>query len=207
MVGVIVGAHGVRGAVRVKPFTAEPASVAAYGPVEDETGSRRFELRVVGEGKGVVIATLKGVEDRNAAEALKGLRLYVARAALPAPGEEEFYHADLVGLEAVTRAGTPLGRVRAVHDFGAGDSLELALAAGGTLLVPFTKAAVPEIDLAGGRLVVDPPEELLASPPPLAGEGRVGEAAAGPRPPRMEQAAASPAPARPRKRGRGKRVR
>jgi 16S rRNA processing protein RimM len=207
MVGVIVGAHGVRGAVRVKPFTAEPASVAAYGPVEDETGSRRFELRVVGEGKGVVIATLKGVEDRNAAEALKGLRLYVARAALPAPGEEEFYHADLVGLEAVTRAGTPLGRVRAVHDFGAGDSLELALAAGGTLLVPFTKAAVPEIDLAGGRLVVDPPEELLASPPPLAGEGRVGEAAAGPRPPRMERAAASPAPALPRKRGRGKRVR
>jgi 16S rRNA processing protein RimM len=206
MVGVIVGAHGVRGAVRVKPFTAEPASVAAYGPVEDETGSRRFELRLVGEGKGVVIATLKGVEDRNAAEALKGLRLYVARAALPAPGEEEYYHADLVGLEAVTPAGTPLGRVRAVHDFGAGDSLELALAAGGTLLVPFTKAAVPEIDLAGGRLVVEPPEERLASPP-LAGEGRVGEGAVENRSRHMEQAAASLTPTLPRKPGRGKRVR
>lgn len=159
MVGVIVGAHGVRGAVRVKPFTAEPASVAAYGPVEDEAGSRRFELRLVGEGKGVVIATLKGVEDRDAAEALKGLRLYVARAALPAPDQEEFYHADLIGLEAVTRAGEPLGKVRAIHDYGAGDSIEIDLSAGGTLLVPFTKAAVPEIDLDGGRLVVDPPEE------------------------------------------------
>jgi 16S rRNA processing protein RimM len=159
MVGVIVGAHGVRGAVRVKPFTAEPAAVAAYGPVEDETGTRRFELRLVGEGKGVVIATVKGVEDRNAAEALKGLRLYVARAALPPAEAEEFYHADLIGLDAVTLAGERLGKVRAVHDFGAGDSLEIAVEAGGTLLVPFTKRAVPEIDLAGGRLVVDPPEE------------------------------------------------
>jgi 16S rRNA processing protein RimM len=173
MVGVIVGAHGVRGAVRVKPFTAEPASVGAYGPVEDEAGTRRFELRVVGEGKGVVIATMKGVEDRNAAEALRGLRLYVARAALPAPAADEFYHADLIGLEAVTPAGVPLGRVRAVHDFGAGDSLELDLATGGTLLVPFTKAAVPEVDVAVGRLVVDPPEELSApSPSPARGRGR-----------------------------------
>ncbi|MBX6369503.1 MAG: ribosome maturation factor RimM [Rhodospirillales bacterium] len=159
LVGVIVGAHGVRGAVRIKPFTAEPAAIAAYGPLEDETGTRRFEIRLVGEGKGVVIATLKGIGDRNAAEALKGLRLYVARAALPPPGEEEFYHADLIGLAAVRRDGTLLGRVCAVHDFGAGDSLELALADGGTLLVPFTKAVVPEIDVAGGKLVVEPPEE------------------------------------------------
>lgn len=159
LVGVIVGAHGVRGAVRIKPFTAEPAAIAAYGPLEDETGTRRFEISLVGEGKGVVIATLKGIGDRNAAEALKGLRLYVARAALPPPGEEEFYHADLIGLAAVRRDGTLLGRVCAVHDFGAGDSLELALADGGTLLVPFTKAVVPEIDVAGGKLVVEPPEE------------------------------------------------
>jgi 16S rRNA processing protein RimM len=159
MVGVIVGAHGVRGAVRIKPFTAEPAAIAAYGPVEDETATRRFELRLMGEGKGVVIATLKGVEDRNAAEALKGLRLFVARAALPPAEEDEFYHADLIGIAAVTRDGAPLGRVRAVHAYGAGDSLELELADGGTLLVPFTKSAVPEIDLAGGRLVVDPPLE------------------------------------------------
>jgi 16S rRNA processing protein RimM len=159
MVGVIVGAHGVRGAVRVKPFTAEAAAVAGYGPVEDETGTRRFELRLVGEGKGVVIATVKGVEDRDAAEALKGLRLYVAREALPPPDAEEFYHADLIGLDAMTRSGERLGKVRAVHDYGAGDSLEIDVAAGGTLLVPFTRRAVPEIDLAAGRLVVDPPEE------------------------------------------------
>lgn len=159
LVGVIVGAHGVRGAVRIKSFTADPAAIAAYGPLEDESGTRRLEIRLVGEGKGVVIATLKGIEDRNAAEALKGLRLYVPRAALPPPGEEEFYHADLIGLAAVRRDGTPLGRVCAVHDFGAGDSLELALADGGTLLVPFTKEAVPEIDIAGGKLVVEPPEE------------------------------------------------
>src|SRR5690349_20634312 len=174
MVGVIVGAHGVRGAVRVKSFTAEPASVGTYGPVEDEAGTCRFALRVVGEGKGVVIATVKGVEDRNAAEALKGLRLYVARAALPAPAADEFYHADLIGLEAVTPAGERLGRVRAVHDFGAGDSLELDLEAGGTLLVPFTKAAVPRLDSARGRLVVEPREEFLAAPPPQAGKGEEG---------------------------------
>jgi 16S rRNA processing protein RimM len=204
MVGVIVGAHGVRGAVRVKPFTAEPASVAAYGPVEDETGTRRFELRLVGAGKGVVIATLKGVEDRNAAEALKGLRLYVARAALPAPAEEEFYHADLIGLEAVTRAGTALGRVRAVHDFGAGDSLEIALGDGGTFLIPFTKAAVPEIDIAGGTVVVDPPDWLSDTPPPLAGEGRVREGAVANEPRRMEKAAPPPSSPLPRKRARGK---
>jgi len=159
LVGVIVGAHGVRGAVRVKAFTAEPAAIAAYGPVEDEAGTRRFELRLIGEGKGVVVAKLAGVDDRDAAEALKGLRLYVPRAALPAPGEEEFYHADLLGLAAVTREGTRLGVVRAVHEYGAGDSLEIELGDGGTLVVPFTKRAVPEVDLAGGRLVVDPPEE------------------------------------------------
>jgi 16S rRNA processing protein RimM len=204
MVGVVVGAHGVRGAVRVKPFTAEPASVAAYGPVEDETGTRRFELRLVGEGKGVVIATLKGVEDRNAAEALKGLRLYVARTALPAPAEEEFYHADLIGLDAVTRAGTALGRVRAVHDFGAGASLELDLVAGGTFLLPFTKEAVPQVDLAGGRLVVDPPEERSDNPPPLEGEVRVGEGAVEARRRRREGAARPPTPTLPRRRGRGK---
>jgi 16S rRNA processing protein RimM len=159
MVGVIVGAHGVRGAVRIKPFTAEPAAVAAYGPVEDEAGGRRFSVRVIGEGKGVVVAKLEGVEDRDAADALKGLRLFVTRAALPAAGADEFYHADLLGLEAVTLDGNRLGRVRAVHEYGAGDSIELELADGGSLIVPFTKAAVPEVDLAGGRLVVDPPEE------------------------------------------------
>src|SRR4051812_28304504 len=165
MLGVIVGAQGVRGAVRVKSFTGKPEDVGAYGPVEDEAGARRFELRVVGASRGAVIATLKGVEDRNAAEALKGTRLYVARATLPPADEDEFYHADLIGLVAVLPDGGTFGRVRAVHAFGAGDSLEIERADGGTILVPFTKAAVPEIDVGGGRLVIDPPEGLFENPP------------------------------------------
>jgi 16S rRNA processing protein RimM len=159
--GVIVGAQGVRGAVRVKPFTADPAGVAAYGPVEDEAGGRRLELRVVGRAKGVVIATLAGVADRNAAEALKGMRLYVSRAALPEPAAEEYYHADLLGLAAVLRDGTMLGRVRAVHDFGAGDCLEIERPDAAPLMVPFTRAAVPVVEPAAGRLVIDPPEGLF----------------------------------------------
>ena len=160
-VGVIVGAQGVRGAVRVKPFTAEPDGVAAYGPVEDEAGARRFELRLVGRAKGVVIAALPGVADRDAAEALRGVRLYVSRARLPAPEEEEWYHADLLGLRAVLADGTVLGRVQAIHDFGAGDSIEIEREGAPPLLVPFTRAAVPVVDLAAGKLVVAPPEGLL----------------------------------------------
>jgi len=186
-VGIITGAQGVRGAVRIKSFTSVPQDVAAYGPVADEAGERSFALRAVGTAKGVVVATIAGIADRDAAERLKGVRLYVARDRLPAPGEEEYYHADLIGLAAVLADGTPLGRVRAVHQYGAGDSLEVARESGGTVLVPFTRAAVPAIDLAAGRLVIDPPEGLLdgepveadlaegnASPPPLAGEDRGG---------------------------------
>jgi 16S rRNA processing protein RimM len=161
-VGAIAGPHGVRGLVRVKSFTAEPADVAAYGPVEDEAGRRRFTLEIVGHAKGVLIARVPGIADRDAAEALRGVRLYVPRAVLPPPDEEEYYHADLIGLEAVFLDGSPFGRVRAVHDFGAGDSLEVTRAdGGGTVLVPFTRAAVPVVDVAAGRLVIDPPQGLL----------------------------------------------
>jgi 16S rRNA processing protein RimM len=161
-VGAIAGPHGVRGLVRVKSFTADPGDVAAYGPVEDEAGRRRFTLEIVGQAKGVLIARVSGIADRDAAEALRGVRLYVPRAVLPPPGEEEYYHADLIGLEAVFPDGSPFGRVRAVHDFGAGDSLEVMRGeGGGTVLVPFTRAAVPVVDIAAGRLVIDPPEGLL----------------------------------------------
>ena len=185
-VGVVTGAQGVRGAVRIKSFTAAPEDVAAYGPVADEAGQRSFALRAVGRAKGVVIATIAGIADRDAAERLKGVRLYVARARLPAPGEEEYYHADLIGLAAVLRDGTVLGAVRAVHEYGAGDSLEVAREDGGTVLVPFTRAAVPAVDLAGRRVVIDPPEGLLdgktveseaeAEIPLPAGEGGTREA-------------------------------
>jgi 16S rRNA processing protein RimM len=162
--GVIAGAHGVAGLVRVKSFTAAPAAIARYGALQDETGVERFELELVGEGKGVLIARIKGIKDRNAAERLKGARLYVRRAALPEPGADEFYQADLIGLEARLADGTKLGKVAAVHDFGAGASLEIEDAAGKSVIVPFTAATVPQVDIPGGRLVVVPPEGLLEAP-------------------------------------------
>lgn len=160
-VGVVAGAHGVRGAIRVKSFTAEPKDVAAYGPLEDEPGERQFRLRLLGSGKGVLIAKLAGIDDRDQAEALRGLRLYLPRTALPPPGDDEYYHADLIGLEAMLADGTAIGRVRAVHDFGAGDTLEIDRPQGPPLMVPFTRAVVPVVDLDAGRLVLDPPPGLL----------------------------------------------
>jgi 16S rRNA processing protein RimM len=160
-VGVITGAQGVRGAVRIKSFTEIPEDVAVYGPVENEAGDRRFEFRLLGAAKGVLIAEVSGVEDRNQAERLRGLRLYLPRAALPETETDEFYHADLIGLEAVLDDGTPIGRVRAVHDFGAGDTLELERPGSASVLVPFTRAVVPIVEPAEGRLVLDPPPGLL----------------------------------------------
>jgi 16S rRNA processing protein RimM len=163
-VGVVTGAHGVRGAVRVKSFTAEPADVARYGPLEDEGGEKRYSLRLVGSAKGVLIAQLAGVDDRDRADTLRGLRLYLPRSALPPPPEDEYYHADLIGLAAELADGTPVGQVRAVHDFGAGDTLEIDRAEGQPVMVPFTRAVVPVVDLQAGRLVLDPPEGLIDPP-------------------------------------------
>ena len=152
----------MRGEIRLKSFAAVPEDIGAYGPLEDEAGGRRFDLRVTGSTKGVVRARIKGVEGRDAAEALKGVRLYVARAALPPPDEDEFYHEDLVGLCAEDAGGALLGTVKAVHDFGAGDLLEITPVAGGrTFEVPFTRAVVPVVDVKGGRVVIEAPEGLL----------------------------------------------
>jgi 16S rRNA processing protein RimM len=163
-VGAVAGAHGVRGAVKIKSFTGNPEDIARYGPLEDESGQRQFTLRLTGAGKGVLIGQLSGITDRNQAEAARGLRLYLQRAVLPPTEEDEYYHADLIGLEAVLTDGTAAGRVRAVHDFGAGDTLEIARAEGPPLIVPFTRAIVPEVDLAAGRLLIDPPPGLLDEP-------------------------------------------
>ncbi len=163
-VGVIAGAHGVRGLVKIKSFTADPANLTAYGPLTDESGARRYRVAVTGRAKGVLLARIEGVGDRDAARALRGARLFVARAALPEPEDEEYYHADLIGLAVEDRAGAPLGRVAAVQNFGAGDILEIERPDRGTLLVPFTKAAVPLVDPAGGRVVVEAPEETEAQP-------------------------------------------
>ncbi|CAA7623178.1 ribosome maturation factor RimM [Magnetospirillum sp. SS-4] len=156
-VGVVVGVHGVRGAVKVKSFTEVPTDIGYYSPVEDETGSRKIRLKVTGEAKGVVIAALDGIGDRDAAEALRGTKLWVSRERLPRTGEDEFLYSDLIGMAVEGTDGRRLGTVAMVHDFGAGDVLDIALAERGNLMVPFTKAAVPEVDVPGRRLVVVPP--------------------------------------------------
>src|SRR5262249_13887530 len=148
--GVIVGAKGLRGEVRIKSFTEDPADVAAYGPVSTDDG-RKFTLSVTGAAKGAVIAKVKGVADRNAAEALKGLELYVERSALP-EAEDSYYHADLIGLAAVLATGEKLGEVTAVHNFGGGDMIEVRRDGGQNELIPFTATAVAAVDLAAGKV-------------------------------------------------------
>jgi 16S rRNA processing protein RimM len=165
----------VRGTVRIKSFTAESKDVVRYGPVEDETGLRRFELRFVGTAKGVVLAHISGIGDRDQAEALRGMRLYLPREALPPIDEEEYYHADLIGLAAHLADGTEIGRIQAVHDFGAGDCLEIARPKGPPLMAPFTRAVVPVVDVEGGRVVIEPPPGLLD--PPKQPKGREVEPA------------------------------
>lgn len=163
--GVVVGVHGVQGAVKVKSFTTDPAAVGAYGPVEDEAGLRSFRLKVIGSAKGMVVATLQGVQDRNTAEALKGTRLYVPRERLPPPDEDEIYLSDLIGLRAELDDGSVWGTVKTVYDFGAGDVLEVARPDGRLELLPFTRACVPVVDVAAGRLVVALPDEIEVRAP------------------------------------------
>ena len=170
--GVITKAHGVQGEVRIKSFTENPAAVAAYGPVTDETGDHAMTLQVMRVSKGVVTARIEGVDDRAAAEALKGRRLYVPRETLPGTEEEEFYHCDLIGLRAELVTGGMLGTVRAVNNFGAGDVLELEGRDGRALVVPFTRAVVPVIDAAAGFLKIDPPAGLLEPDETAAGNGK-----------------------------------
>jgi len=159
--GVVVGVHGVRGVVRIKSYAARPEDVGAYGAVSDEDGARKFKVQVLGLARGAVLARLSGIANREAADALKGVRLYVPRKALPVTNEDEFYHADLVGLPVDTKEGTRLGTVAAVHNFGAGDILEVRDDKGGELLLPFTDPVVPVVDIKGGRIVADPPPALL----------------------------------------------
>jgi len=161
LVGRIAAAHGVRGLVKLQSFTAEPAAIGRYGPLSDASGSRRFEVAVQHVAKGAVIARIAGVEDRTAAEKLRGIELYLRREMLPPAGEGEYYHADLAGLRVELADGRVLGRVRAVENFGAGDLLAIDRPTGGSVSLPFTDRVVPVVDLEGGRVVVDPPIGLL----------------------------------------------
>jgi 16S rRNA processing protein RimM len=165
LLGVVAAPHGVRGLVRIRSYTEDPMAVASYGPLSDEAGKKKYRVEALSAAKGAVLARIEGVADRTAAEALRGLRLYVERSALPAAGEREWYEADLVGLPAVGKDGRNWGKVVAFHEFGAGPVMEVSAG----LMLPFTDEVVPEIDVEGGKVVVDPPAGLLA-------EGKTKEA-------------------------------
>ena len=155
-VGAIGGAFGVQGEVRLKSFCAEPADIATYGPLTTEDGARGFTVRLTRPVAGGLGARLSGIATREQAEALKGTTLWADRSRLPSLPDDEFYHADLIGLSVADPGGAELGRVRAIYDHGAGDILEV-VGPKGTLLLPFTRAVVPTVDLASGRIVADPP--------------------------------------------------
>jgi 16S rRNA processing protein RimM len=160
-VGAITGVRGLKGEVRIKSFTADPKGISSYGDVFEKNGRTSYQIQITGQAKGQLLARLNGIEDRDAADALKGTRLYVPKSALPETDEDEFYFSDLMGLRADLVDGGCLGKVKEVHDFGAGAILEVVGGEAGTVMVPFTRASVPKVDKAGGRVVIDPPIGLL----------------------------------------------
>jgi 16S rRNA processing protein RimM len=161
----IGAAHGVRGAVKLWTFTEDPLAVKAYGPLSTKDGARSFEIAQLREAKDHLVATFKGITTREEAERLNGLELFIPREKLPATDENEYYHADLIGLAAVTSGDEPIGRVVAIHNFGAGDIIEIAPLNGPTLLLPFSNAVVPMVDIAGGRVVIELPGEIEGDEP------------------------------------------
>ena len=161
----IGAAHGVRGEVKLWTFTEDPLAITRYGALSTKDGARQFEVSRAREAKGFLVATLKGVTTRNEAERLNGVELYIARDQLPETEAGEYYHAYLIGLAAVTTAGEPLGHVIAIHNFGAGDIIEIAPRSGATLMLPFSDAVVPTVDIAGGRVVIELPLEIEGDEP------------------------------------------
>ena len=154
--------HGVRGEVKLWSFTENPLALTDYGALESEDGAARFTIEAIRPAKGHLVARLAGVSDRDAAARLTNMQLYVPRERLPATGRDEFYHADLIGLAAVDAGGAALGTVIAVHNFGAGDLLEIKPVQGAvTVMVPFTETTAPVVDVAGGHIVIDPPHGLF----------------------------------------------
>jgi 16S rRNA processing protein RimM len=161
-VAAVATAHGIHGALKLRCFTERPEDAAAYGPVYDKQGTRLFTLRVIGQSRGGILVEAEGIRNRDAAEALRGIELFVPRRALPDLGPDEFYHADLEGLEVLRADGARLGVVRALNNFGAGDIVEVLADDGRTVALPFDQQTVHAVDLDAGRLVVEPPVELVA---------------------------------------------
>lgn len=168
LLGVIVGAKGIKGEVRVKTFTERPEDIAAYGALKDAAGQTTYKLKVIGLSKGLPVVRIKGISDRNQAEALKGTELYVSRSELPeVSDEDEFYYADLVGMQAVFKDGESFGIIAGVHDFGAGDMLEIipeGKAESSSVLVPFTMEMVPEVNMAAGQVVLNLSDDFFDVP-------------------------------------------
>lgn len=161
-VGAVAGAFGVRGEVRLKSFCAEPEAIAEYAPLWTEDGKRSFGVKITRAVTNGLAARLSGVDSKEAADALRGQKLFADRDRLPALPDDEFYHADLIGLEVLDTGGTVLGRVRAVLNHGAGDLLEVhGSGLKATVLLPFTRAVVPTVDVAVGRIIADPPDGLF----------------------------------------------
>ena len=161
-VGAIAGSFGVKGEVRLKSFCAEPDAIATYGPLTSEDGATSWDLRITRPVKNGFAARLSGVGTKDAADALRGMRLYAPREKLPELVDDEYYYTDLIGLTVLDTGGTELGRVKAVLNHGAGDLLEIS---GKSLkqpvLLPFTQAAVPTVDIAASRIIADPPDGLF----------------------------------------------
>ena len=159
-VAKIGAAHGVRGEVKLWPFTQDPLAVLHYGPLSTKDGARQFDVLRARVAKDHLVATLSGIANRDDAARVNGLELYIPREALPAPEADEYYHADLIGLSAIDAQGAAIGTIVAIHNFGAGDIIEIAPARGPTLLLPFTNAVVPTVDLAKGHAVIELPAEV-----------------------------------------------
>jgi 16S rRNA processing protein RimM len=161
LLGVVIGAQGLKGEVKVKTFTETPQTLGAYGPLHGKDG-REIRVTALRETKDGAVVQLHGVNDRSSAEAMKGTELFISRDALPAPDADEFYHTDLVGLRAEDTEGRAIGTVRGVHNFGAGNVIEIVRENGDDVFLSFTREVAREIDLKGGRIVIAEPEDIEA---------------------------------------------
>ncbi|MBN08332.1 MAG: 16S rRNA processing protein RimM [Rhodospirillaceae bacterium] len=158
--GIVAGPQGLQGAVRIRSYTACSEDIASYGRLSDVTGEREFSIRILRSTKKGLVAELSGVDDRMAAEKIKGLELYVSRDALPEPNEEEFYYSDLIGLDVEDEGGKMIGQVTMMDNYGAGEVMEVTLSSGEALLLPFTRKVVPVVDVAAGKIQIVRPAEV-----------------------------------------------